>query len=66
MADSDGEDRKRTLETLISLAEGNHPTGCWDDGRAEELLRSQSSAEELRALGASETIILHIFTESHE
>ncbi len=53
--------RRKTLETLIALAEGSNASDCWDDRRAEDLLRSQSSAEELRALGASEQTIAHIF-----
>lgn len=54
-------DRRRTLETLIALAESSSPSACWDDRRAEDLLRSQSNAEELRELGASDKTIRHIF-----
>lgn len=53
--------RRKTLETLVALAESSNPASCWDDLRAEDLLRSQSSAEELRELGASEPTIKHIF-----
>lgn len=55
------EARRKTLETLIALAEGSSPNDCWDDRRAEELLRSQSTAEELRELGMSERMIAHVF-----
>jgi hypothetical protein len=61
-----GEDRKQTLLTLIALAEGNNPNDCWDDRRAERLLRSQTTPDELRALGASDRMIAHIFPERHE
>jgi hypothetical protein len=57
--------RRRTLLTLIALAEGHNPADCWDDRHAEDLLRSQSTPEELRELGMSEPMIDHIFSESH-
>ena len=58
------DDRRRaTLLALIELAEGSNPQDCWDDQRAEDLLRSQSSAEELRELGMSEQMIERIFAE---
>lgn len=60
------DDRRKTLLTLIELAEESSPGSCWDDQRAIDLLRSQSSAEELRALGVSERTIEHVFPESHE
>jgi len=53
--------RKKTIETLISLAEDPNPNSCYDDHRAEELLRSQSTPEELREPGAKEATIQHIF-----
>jgi 6-pyruvoyltetrahydropterin/6-carboxytetrahydropterin synthase len=53
--------RRKTLQTLIELAEGSSPAACWDDRRAEDLLRSQSSAEELRELGMSEEMIARVF-----
>jgi hypothetical protein len=59
------EDRRKTLLTLIELAEESSPSSCWDDQRAIDLLRSQSSAEELRALGVSERTIEHVFAEPH-
>jgi hypothetical protein len=60
------DDRRRTLHTLIELASGNNPNDCWDDRRARELLRSQSTAEELRALGVGDEMIDEIFPEAHE
>lgn len=58
------DDRRRaTLRTLIELAEGSNPQDCWDDQRAEDLLRSQSSPDELRELGMSEQMIARIFPE---
>lgn len=57
-------ERRKTLETLLALAEDSNPGSCFDDQHAEELLRSQSSAEELRAAGASERTIEHIFART--
>lgn len=59
-------ERRKTLETLISLAEDSNPASCYDDSRAEDLLRSQSSPEELRAAGAKESTIKHIFERSEQ
>ena len=59
------DDRRKTLQTLIELADDFSPTACWDDARAIELLRGQSTAEELRELGASERLIEHVFAERH-
>ena len=58
------ENRRKTLQTLLALAEDSSPSSCWDDQRAESLLRSQSSPEELRGLGASEQTIEHIFSSA--
>ena len=55
------EDRRKTLQTLIALAEGSSANDCWDDSRAESLLRSQSSAAEARELGMSEAMIQRVF-----
>jgi 6-pyruvoyltetrahydropterin/6-carboxytetrahydropterin synthase len=55
------DERRKTLLTLIELAQGSSPSDCWDDRRAEDLLRSQSSPEELRALGATESTISHVW-----
>ena len=60
------EARKKTLLTLIDLAQGHSPNDCWDDKRAEDLLRSQSTPEELRELGMSEKMIEHIFGEKRD
>jgi hypothetical protein len=60
------EARRRTLLALITLAEGHSPSDCWDDQRAEELLRSQSTPEELRELGMNEQMIEHVFGKRHE
>lgn len=59
------ESRRKTLQALIDLAGDFSPSACWDDARAVTLLRSQATAEELRELGASETLIAHIFAEQH-
>jgi len=56
-------ERKRTLRTLMELAEGTGPSACYDDLRVVELLRSQSSAEEMRELGMSEPMIQVIFED---
>ncbi len=40
------DNRRKTLTTLIALAEASNPADCWDDARAESLLRSQSNPEE--------------------
>jgi len=55
------DDRRKTLATLIALAEASNPADCWDDARAESLLRSQSNPEELRQLGMSEEMIKRVF-----
>lgn len=59
------EQRLKTIRTLMRLAEGNSASSCWDDRRAEELLRNESTADELRSLGMSEAMIQHIF-ELHD
>ncbi|HEX3107916.1 MAG TPA: 6-carboxytetrahydropterin synthase [Thermoanaerobaculia bacterium] len=56
--------RRKTLQTLIELAESSNPANCWDDSRAEDLLRSQSSAAEVRELGMSEQMIERIFGDA--
>lgn len=55
------DNRRKTLRTLIDLAEGSSPADCWDDARAESLLRSQSNPAELRELGLSEGMIERVF-----
>ena len=57
--------RRKTLQTLIALAEDGDAASCYDDLRAESLLRSQSSPEELRAIGANEQTIQHIFRRTY-
>jgi 6-pyruvoyltetrahydropterin/6-carboxytetrahydropterin synthase len=57
----DADERRKTLRTLIDLAEGSSPADCWDDGRAEELLRSRTTAEEARELGMSDGLIERLF-----
>lgn len=59
------ESRRRTLLTLIHLAEENSPSACWDDRRAIELLRREATAEELRELGMDQRLIAHVFAEEH-
>jgi hypothetical protein len=59
------ESRRRTLLALIHLAEENSPSACWDDRRAIELLRRETTEDELRELGVTETLIAHIFAEQH-
>jgi len=58
--------RRDTLRTLMDLAEGSNPGDCWDDVRAEELLRRQSSAAEMRELGMSEQMIERVFGEAQQ
>ncbi len=55
------EGRRQTLTALITLAAGSNPADCWDDERAEALLRSQSNPAELRELGMSEEMIKRVF-----
>jgi 6-pyruvoyltetrahydropterin/6-carboxytetrahydropterin synthase len=61
MEPRDAAARRKTLQTLIELAEGSSPADCWDDTRAEDLLRSQSTPDEVRELGMSEEMIERIF-----
>jgi 6-pyruvoyltetrahydropterin/6-carboxytetrahydropterin synthase len=61
MQPRDAAARRKTLQTLIELAEGSSPADCWDDTRAEDLLRSQSTPEEVRELGMSEEMIERVF-----
>jgi 6-pyruvoyltetrahydropterin/6-carboxytetrahydropterin synthase len=56
--------RRKTLQTLIELAESSNPAACWDDSRAEDLLRSQSNAKEVRELGMSEQMVGRVFGEA--
>ena len=63
MEPRDDAERRKTLRTLIELAEGSSPADCWDDKRAEDLLRSQSAPDEVRELGMSEEMISRVFGE---
>lgn len=56
------DERRKTLLTLVELAEGWDAAGCWDPERAITLLRGQSSAEELRSIGISDEIVSRIWT----
>lgn len=49
--------RHETLRCLLALVEYEQHGSCYGSARAEALLRSQSSPEELVALGASEALI---------
>jgi 6-pyruvoyltetrahydropterin/6-carboxytetrahydropterin synthase len=55
------DNRRKTLQTLIELAEGSSAADCWDDARAESLLRSNSTPDELRELGLSAAMIDRVF-----
>jgi hypothetical protein len=55
--------RRKTIETLIALATNSDPNGCWDDSRAEDLLRSQSTPAEVRDAGMDEAMIRRIWSE---
>ena len=61
VARNDPEERRKTLKTLIELAEGSSPVDCWDDQRAEDLLRSQTTPDEARSLGMSEGLVERVF-----
>ncbi len=55
------DDKRKTLEILVQLAVVADPVGCYDGARAERLLRSQSSREELSSIGVSAEILDHLF-----
>lgn len=59
-------ERRQTLEILLELAMDDDPDACWDDSRARDLLRSQSSPEELREIGAEETLITRLWKKDSE
>jgi hypothetical protein len=59
------DNRRQTLLALIHLAEGDSPNACWDDRRAIELLRKETTPEELRELGIGEGLIEHVFSGEH-
>ena len=61
------QERRRAAQNTADAdraGRGSSPADCWDDGRAEDLLRSQSTPEELRELGMSEEMIARVFGES--
>ena len=66
MAGSMDETRRRTLETLIELAEGFDAVGCWDPERAIELLRRETTTDELAQIGADETLINQVWPGRQE
>ena len=55
------EDRRKTLTTLIELAEGFDAVGCWDPERAVSILRNESSPEELAQLGVGPDLISQLW-----
>lgn len=57
--------RRRALLALVHLAGESSPSACWDDRRAAELLRKEATADELREIGADESLIAWIFAEAH-
>lgn len=58
------EERKRTLLVLIELSKTSDARSCWDNDRAERLLRNESSRDELLELGADPELVDRIFPES--
>ena len=59
-------ERKKTLETLIELAQGDDPSGCWDPSRALVLLRSQATPGELEEAGAEAALIEELWPDRGE
>ena len=57
------EDRRETLATLVELAEANDAISCFDSQRAESLLLSQSSREELEMLGIDSPVLDRLWPE---
>jgi len=53
------------LLTLVSLASENSATACWDDRRAVELLRKETTRGELESLGVDHSMINYLFPEPH-
>jgi hypothetical protein len=60
------ESRRKTLLALIELATENSPSSCWDDRRATEILRRDTTAEELRELGVEERMIDFVFADRQD
>ena len=59
-------ERKKTLETLIELAHGDDPSGCWDPSRALVLLRTQATPDELEEAGAEAALIEELWPDRRE
>lgn len=59
-------ERKKTLETLIELAHGDDPSGCWDPSRALVLLRTQATPGELEEIGAGAALIDELWPDRDE
>lgn len=57
------ESRRKTLLALIELATENSPNACWDDRRATEILRRDTTPDELRELGVEERMIEFVFAD---
>ncbi|MDP9193695.1 MAG: hypothetical protein M3P06_18525 [Acidobacteriota bacterium] len=55
------ESRRKTLLALIDLATENSPAACFDDRRAAEILRRETTPDELRDLGVDERMIEFVF-----
>jgi hypothetical protein len=58
------DERRRTLLLLVELSRTSDPVSCWDQERAERLLRNQSSRDELRDAGVDEQTIERLFPEN--
>jgi len=57
------EERRKTLQTLVALWREPERLTCWGSEDAAHLLRTQSSAEELREIGVDEETIEMIWPE---
>lgn len=57
------EDRRRTLLLLLELSNTSDARSCWDNDRAERLLRNETTPDELRELGADPEHIDRIFKD---
>ena len=60
------ESRRKTLLTLIELATENSPGACFDDRRAAEILRRETTPDELRELGVEGRVIDFVFAHAEE
>lgn len=59
------DDRRKTLEALVDIAMADDPVPCYDGSMAERLLRSQSSREELAAIGVDPAVLERLWP-AHE